>query len=104
MSLFTMVRSVQHAWRLALEQERISREATEAFERSVQRHKEAAERMGVSKGIMKAKCLTMQDWKHHLAGFDYIKSQAKDCNISEYGHYYQNLRKHSEETKQFKGE
>ena len=73
-----MVRSVQVAWRLALEQERISREATEAFERSVERHKESAQRKGPSKFIMKAKCLTMQDWKRHLAGFNKIKRKAKE--------------------------
>ena len=100
-SLFTMVRSVQVAWRLALEQDRISREKTEAFERSVERHKESAERMGPpSKFIMKVKCLTMQDWKRHLAGLKKIKDDAKNCQFEECDEYYRRLRKHSVDVRQ----
>ena len=47
------------------------------------------------------KCLTMQDWKHHLAGFKKIKDDANNCQFEEYDEYYRRLRKHSEETKQF---
>ena len=90
---------------LALQEDRMMHEATVAFERSVERLKQSAERMGPSsKCIMKAKCLTMQDWYGHLAGFNFIKNKAKDCDFTEYGHYYRVLRKHSEETKRFQGE
>ena len=50
---------------------------------------------------MKVKCLTMQEWKHHLAGFKKIKDDANNCQFEEYDEYYRRLRKHSEETKQF---
>ena len=34
-------------------------------------------KIGPSKCIMKAKCLTKQDWKRHLAGFNKIKEKQK---------------------------